>query len=110
MDKEFIEEFLDFTKSNNVTTKSDFHKVTIISDEVEIATINEDGTLTINMSNQVGITKDFVGIILDYNIKFTPTIDKEYKFLQGVGLSNDKGLCLTITTDNKIVLPTNVGE
>lgn len=110
MDKEFIEDFLDYVQSNNVTTKTDFHKVTIMSNDNEVATINDDGTLAINMADKNYLSKELVSILLDYDIKFTPTIDKEYKFLNGINLSNDKGLCLTITTDNKIVLPTNVGE
>ena len=107
MDKEFILEFLDFVQINNVKTKSDYQNITIMSDTNEIATINENGTLSINFDNKVSITKDFISLLLDYDIKFSSVFDKKYNIWKGVALSNDKGLCLTITSD-KIILPTGL--
>ena len=98
---------MDFVQINNVKTKSDYQNITIMSDTNEIATINENGTLSINFDNKVSITKDFISLLLDYDIKFSSVFDKKYNIWKGVALSNDKGLCLTITSD-KIILPTGL--
>ena len=105
MDIEFIGAFLDFVSDYKVHTESNYKSVTLKDgDDNEIAALNEDGGITIPMGKTTAKSNDFVELIVDYNVKIKPILS-EYNIFKGFEFRNNKGTCLTITTDNKIVIP-----
>ena len=105
MDIEFIGAFLDFVSDYKVHTESDYRGITLKDGEDnEIALINDNGGVTIPMGKTSRKSNELIELIVDYNIKLKP-VKSEYDILKGIQFVNNKGLCFTITTDNKMEIP-----
>ena len=105
MDIDFISDFLEFVSDKQVTSKLELHSVKLYDgDGDEIATIDEKGGVYIPMEIVNKASTDFVDLLFKYEIKLKPNLEENYNFLRGIDFVNGKGVSLTITSDNQILI------